>query len=419
MIIIWLVASFYIIAGFLFQHYITETYYLTFSFIIFTVIVLFFVLLINYTKFVVIIYTSFIIRLVMMLIDSREGESIIPHSGDDTENFYKTGIEISNNLSLLNVDIYGGFYSKFLGFIFYMYGDDRLFAQFLNIIITITAILIVIQIFRMLSIPNEVQFILVLLLSFFPHSLIFSSILLRESFISLTVVLSLYFFIRWFKYKKRTSALLSIIFIILGASFHTAVIGILIGYLFGFIFYRHDFRSFKFSVESVVPFSIIAIVTTYILVFPDVVSGLPMFNKVDQVQDNNDSVYEAITASRGNTAYLTGLEVNNLFQLLLFSPIKILYFITSPMPWSIGNFNEFISFLVDGLFYLFALLIFIKNIHLIRERPILAILLISIIAGWFIFGLGVSNAGTALRHRFKFFYMIVVALGVIWNQKKN
>ena len=419
MIVIWLVALFYIIAGFLFQYHITDTHYLTFSFIIFTVIVLFFVLFFNYTRFFIIIYISFIVRIMMMLIDTREGETIIPHSGEDTENFYETGIQISNFLPLLSDEVYGGFYSKFLGLLFYMYGGDRIFAQFLNILITITAILIIIHVFRMLRISREVQFLLVVLLSLFPHSLIFSSILMRESFISITVVLSLYFFVRWFKKKERTSAVLSVIFIILGASFHTAVIGILMGYLFGFIFYKHALRRFKFSVESLVPFSIFAVVTTYMLVFPDMVSGLPIFNKVDQVFNDDGGLYETVTSATGNTAYLQGLTVNNLFQLLLYSPIKIIYFIASPMPWNIGNLNEFVGFILDGVFYLFALFIFIKNFNIIRERPILAILLISILAAWFIFGLAINNAGTALRHRFKFFYIIVVALGIVWDQRKN
>lgn len=419
MIIIWLAALFYIVIGFLMQHYITDTTYLTFSFIIFTVIVLFFVLFINYTKFVFILFSGFILRVMILLIDLREGETIIPHSGDDSENFYKTGIEISMNTSLLNTEVYGGLYSKFLGILFHLYGDDRLFVQFLNIIITMTAILIVIQIFRMLDIPGHIQMILVLLLSFYPHSLIFSSILVRESMISITVVLSLYFFVRWFKNRSTINAVLCILAILSGASFHTAVIGILFGYLFGFIFYNHSVRTLKFSVESVVPFTVFAVITTYIIVFPDVVSGLPIANKVDQVLDNNDNVYEAVTSARGDTAYLASMEVNNLFQLLLFSPIKVIYFITSPMPWNISKFNELISFLLDGVFYLTALILFIKNFYLVKSRPILAILIISIFAGWFIFGLGISNAGTALRHRFKFFYIVIVALGVIWSKRSK
>lgn len=419
MIIIWLVTILYIISGYLFQYYITDTVHLTFSFIIFTIVTLFFILVIKYTEFAAIIYTSFIIRLAMMLVDRREGGTIIPHSGEDTENFYETGVAVSNDLILLGMDIYGGFYSKFLGVLFHLYGDDRLFAQFLNIIITLTAILIVIHIFRMLGISDKVQFYLVLLLSFFPHSLIFSSILMRESLISFTVVLSLYFFVRWYMDRSRPAALLSVLFVLLGASFHTGVVGLLIGYLFGFIFYRHSTRRFQFSVESLVPFSIFAVVMTYILVFPEVISGLPIFNKVDQVFNDDAGLYETVASGSGNTVYLQGIQVNNLFQLVLLSPLKIIYFIASPMPWNINNLNELISLALDSSFYVFALIIFIKNFNIVRKRPLAAVLLISLLAAWFIFGLAINNAGTALRHRFKFFYIIVVILGVLWDRRKR
>ncbi|MCD2136471.1 hypothetical protein [Salinicoccus halitifaciens] len=417
MVIIWLAASLYIIVSFLFQHYIPDTQYMTFSFIIFTVIVLFFTLLINHTKFAAIIYTSFIIRLMMMMIDFRPGEKIIPHSGVDTEDYHEAALKISLNPSLVETDIYGGFYSKFLGLLFHVYGDDRLFAQFLNIIIAVTALLIMIKIFKMLDISEKVQWYLVLLMAFFPHSLIFSSILMRESLISITIVLSLYFFTRWYKNRERSSALLSVIFVLLGASFHTAVMGILLGYLFGFIFYRHNTKSFKFSLESLVPFGLFALTLTYMLSFPNLIEELPIFNKVDQVFNKDVGLYKTVASASGGSAYLTGLEVNNLSQLLMYSPIKFIYFIASPMPWNIGSLNELIAFLFDGVFYVIALVVFIKNFHIIKKRPILGILLISVMVGWFVFGLAISNAGTGLRHRFKFFYIIVVILGVIWDYR--
>lgn len=419
LIIIWLVALFYIIFSFLFQHYMTDTDYLTFTFILFTVIFLFFILLMNYTKFAVVIYTSFIIRIGMMFLDVQEDGTIIPHSGDDTENFYSTAVEISGNPSLLQSEIYGGVYSKLLGLLFHLYGDDRILAQFLNILITITAILIMIHIFRMLDISYKVQWVLVALLSYFPHSLIFSSILLRESLISISIVLSLYFFARWYKSRERSSALFSVIFILIGGSFHTAVMGILIGYIFGFIFHRHDTRNFKFSVESLVPFSLFAVIVTYMLIFPSVVADLPIFNKVDQVFNEGGGLYEAVASASGGSAYLTGLEVHNLFEMMLYSPIKLIYFITSPMPWNINSLNELIAFLFDGVFYLLTLIIFLKNHRVIREKPILTILSLSLIAGWFIFGLVISNAGTGLRHRFKFFYIVVLILGLIWDQRRK
>ncbi|GAB3064012.1 hypothetical protein ACFOU0_10945 [Salinicoccus sesuvii] len=412
MVIVWLVTVAYIVIGFLGQNYIADTHYMTFSFLIVTTVLIFSILWIGYTKYFFVLFLSFFIRLAMLFVDLSESRPTLPHSGEDTENFYETGLQISVNMHMLDASVYGGLYSKFIGILFNLYGADRLFVQYLNILFALTAILIVIKIFRMLNVPSHVQGVLVVLMAFFPHSLIFSSILLRESIISLMVVLSLYCFIRWFLKKERLSGVASLILVIAGASFHSAIIAIAIGYIFGFISYRHDQRTLRFSMGSVVPFGIFAVIMVYILVFPEVVAGLPLFNKFDQILNNDDNIYKTLSSTRGDTAYLTGLEINNIFQLILFSPIKIIYFIASPMPWSIRNVNDLISFLLDASFYISALVIFIRNFHLVKTKPLLLIVLIAIVASWFIFGLGISNAGTALRHRFKVFYVIIVALAL-------
>ncbi|WP_342388788.1 hypothetical protein [Salinicoccus bachuensis] len=415
MFIIWLVALSYVVMGYLFRDYITDTTLLTVSFIIITSILLFFLLYLKYTKFLILIYAGFLARLGMVLYDLEEKMPNLPHSGIDSENYYKTAQYISEKMALMNAEMYGGLYTKFLALIFNMYGDDRLFAQFLNVLMALTAILLVIQIFRMLDVPLHIQFVLVGVMSFFPHSLIFSSILVREAIITLMVTLSLYCFVRWYKNGEWSSAILSVAFILLGASFHTGVIGVLVGYLFGFIFYQHSKKAFRFTLRSIIPFTIFAVSITYVMMYPESISALPIYDKIDQVERNNSSIYEAFTDDIGESAYLSWLVVDNIYQMVLFSPIKVFYFIGSPMPWTVRNFNDLIAFFLDGVFYLFALAVFVKNYALIKKRPIFGIILLSIVVTWLIFGFGISNAGTALRHRFKIFYVIIVAIGVIWT----
>lgn len=415
MFIIWLVALAYVVMGYLFRDYITDTTLLTASFIIITSIVIFFLLYLKYTKFLILIYAGFLARLGTVLYDLREKMPDLPHSGVDSESYYKTAQYISEKMSLMGAEMYGGLYTKFLALIFNMYGDDRLFAQFLNVLMALTAILLVIQIFRMLDVPVHIQFVLVGVMSFFPHSLIFSSILVREAVITLMVTLSLYCFVRWYVKGEWSSALLSVIFILLGASFHTGVIGVLVGYLFGFIFYQHSRKAFRFTLKSLIPFTIFAVSITYVMMYPESISALPIYDKIDQVERNNSSIYEAFTDDIGESAYLSWLVVDNIYQMVLFSPIKVFYFIGSPMPWTVRNLNDLIAFFLDGVFYLFALAVFVKNYALIKKRPLFGIILLSIVVTWLIFGFGISNAGTALRHRFKIFYVIIVAIGVIWT----
>lgn len=419
MLFIWILTLMYVLTGFLINDYFSVHIYLTVSFIGISSILLIFVLLKNYYKFAVLIFLSFALRLVLLLIDLYAGNLFtVPHSGDDTENFYATGITVADNMTMLGESIYGGTYSHLLGILFNIYGDDRLFAQYINILIAITAIVIMIHIFRLLEVPGRIQMLLVSVMAFFPHSLIFSAILLRESVISLIVVCSLYFFIRWYKFKGNHNILLSIILVLLGGMFHTGVIGILIGYIFALIFYRHDSGKLKLTVKSAVPFTIIAAGGLYLLMFPEIFSSLPLFNKFEQELSNNKNIYDVFNTERGESAYLTNLEINNFFEMIIFAPVKILYFIGSPMPWTLRNMSDLISFFLDSVFYLFAAFIFIKNFGMLKRNPLLLILIISLVSGWLIFGLGISNAGTALRHRFKLFYLIIIALSIIWSKKK-
>lgn len=420
MLLLWILTLMYGLAGFLINDYFSVHIYLTVSFIGISSILLLFVLLKNYYKFAVLIFLSFTVRVGLMLVDLYAGDLFtVPHSGDDTENFYATGLKVANDMTMLGESIYGGTYSHLLGILFSVYGDDRLFAQYLNILIAVTAIVIVIQIFRMLKVPLKIQIILAAVMAFFPHSLIFSAILLRESIISLIVVCSLYFFIKWYKFKGNHNISFSIILVVVGGMFHTGVIGILIGYIFALIFYRHDSGKLKLTLKSVLPFALLAAGGLYLLMFPEIFSTLPLFNKFEQELSNNKNIYDVFNTERGESAYLTNLEINNFLEMIIFAPLKILYFIGSPMPWTLRNLSDLISFFLDSVFYLFAAFVFIKNWYLLKKNPLLLIILISLVSGWLIFGLGISNAGTALRHRFKLFYLIIIALGLIWSKNKR
>lgn len=418
MVIIWVIMAAVLSICFVFGILIDGTLTLTAALIMLSSLLIVLTLIKNYTQFFLILLSSFILRMSLMFIDIFNVFSL-PHSGDDTENFYKTGLLISERMYLLKEEVYGGVYSKVLGSIFYLYGDDRIFVQFLNILMMMSAMLITIEILRKLSIPLKVQWYMVILMAFFPHSLIFSSILLRESVIILLIVISIYCYILWFKDSRMAGAVLSVIFIILAASFHSAVIGILFGYIYGFIFYERKKGTFNVSLRSVIPFAVIAIFFVYILTFPEVVENWPVFNKFNQVMDTNENLYEVVTDSRGDMAYLSNLHVNNIFQVIIFAPIKVIYFIASPMPWSVRNLNDILSFALDGVFYLFVLWMMVRHFKIIRHHPLLFILMISIAAGWLIFGLGISNAGTAIRHRFKFFYIIIVFLSVFFTKKNE
>lgn len=139
------------------------------------------------------------------------------------------------------------------------------------------------------------------------------------------------------------------------------------------------------------------------------------------MEDINDIVYRAEVAESGGSAYVVGGEVNSLMDLVKNSPIRMFYFITSPLPWAWRGLNDIIAFLFSALFYLVSYIYAIRSFKLkINNKKynfIKAIFIICIL-GAFVFAWGTSNAGTAMRHRDKFIVNYVVMLALALESMK-
>lgn len=85
-----------------------------------------------------------------------------------------------------------------------------------------------------------------------------------------------------------------------------------------------------------------------------------------------------------------------------------------PLDWR-GIF-DIISFFLDSSFYLFTLIYAMNGLKKNnRNKNLSIILIISILATSYIFGIGVSNAGTAIRHRQKIISLFIILLSISGN----
>ncbi|KSU60393.1 hypothetical protein AS034_16255 [[Bacillus] enclensis] len=359
-------------------------------------------------------------RMSLMFIDIfAKGVITLPHSGNDTEGFYHHGIAISQNISLLQESIYGGIYSKFLGVLFFIVGDQRIVAQYFNVLVSLSTIMIVYKILKEFNVSDKVKTVCLILITFFPQALIFSSILLREAIITFLVVTSFYYFFKWYKVALNRYFFLSLIILLIGASFHSGVIGIIIGYFFVFLFIRRQSLELAFTPKSIFLFIILLFFVLSLSVIP--LDSIPFMNKFsNRLTDSSDIYGIAEGSNRGGAAYLNEITINNPFQLILYAPIKMFYFIGSPFPWNWRNIFDVLSFVQDSLIYLMLFLYPILNFKkLLRRDPLIMGTFIMLLSVIFIFGIGVSNAGTALRHRYKIFHLLILFFAFVITTKKN
>lgn len=81
---------------------------------------------------------------------------------------------------------------------------------------------------------------------------------------------------------------------------------------------------------------------------------------------------------------------------------------------------DIFTFMTDSMLYLMTIVYTVKNRKLFGDKKVLIVCLIWMLVGaGLIFGIGVSNAGTAVRHRQKLMAIFLVLLGVVLDEKKK
>lgn len=340
---------------------------------------------------------------------------VLPNSGSDSEVYYRNALAVANDLAFMGSSLTVGFYSKLMGSLFYFIGPQRLIGQYLNVLLGLSVLVVLYKILEQLEIKPAVTRLILLLAAFFPNSLIMSSIFLREIIPTFFVTASFYFFIRWFKTGGGSQIFASIAMLGVASLFHSGVVGLLFGYAFVFLFYRQEQKAYRFTARTVVVF--LGMTVAGYVAYAQF--GDYFFSKFSHVDEFND-VYAVANRREGGAAYLVGLEINSPAQLVLYGAVKGFYFLTSPLPMNWRGFMDVFTFVFDSMLYVTAVAAVFKNRQFFRGRwALVAGIVLIIIGGALVFGLGVSNAGAAVRHRQKMLPIFFVLLAMALDSKKD
>lgn len=381
----------------------------------------------------IIFFTSFLLRLFLLYIDYYGKELVyVFHSGGDSERFYIWGIDISKDLNLINVISYTK-YTDFLGILYWIIGDQRFFSQFINLILGVWSIFVFYKILDLFNFEQTRKLFFLALYAFYPQNIIFSSILLREELVQFFFIYSLLFFSKWLMTNNRINIFITILFILLCSLFHSGMLVALLFYGYMFLFLDLTTHKFKYSFKRLALFFIFSSLSLAIIAHDP-----SIFNEklgILQPDENNLSFIEKYQANsgieEGGSNYLSNYEINSAVDLIFFVPLKLIYFVFSPMPYDIRGVGDLTAILIDTSFFYFLMFKIFRSRKLIinsnfRILPkIFFILFLAVSLG---FALGTGNSGTAMRHRAKIFpalIMVVVFIesikedkNSIWDDKK-
>lgn len=352
---------------------------------------------------------AFIFRFVLLLVDYLQ-IIILPGSGADSEVFHQIAVD---NQASSEIEFYTN-YEVFLTALYAITDCSRLFAQYLNLIMGLFTIYWLNKAMIIAQIDSIIRYKCLKCLAFLPNVAIFSVILLREAWIELFICISVYYFVKWFNERKGYKNLAASFACVIAASWmHEGCIALLLGYMICTFVYDRRTTCVHFSRYSIVALGVIALISIVLIIYADAFFGkLGQFVGLSsgEVMESVMGISESVEAE---STYLTWLSYSNPVHLILFVPLKMFYFLYSPIPFDWRGIMDVIAFLMDSLIYLFlSYKIVMTSIPNKRIRNLRAFLLVAFLITTFMFSMGTIAAGTAIRHRAKILSILLFCYGL-------
>ena len=233
---------------------------------------------------------------------------------------------------------------------------------------------------------------------------------MRESIYFVFIILSFYYYQKYIDRGNYKYLLFALVIIIPVFLLHAGYFPIVI------VYFIDSFRHDRPKTSNQLLMRILLIISLFGLLILGIrmdstgggyvsrgVSGI-----INKVTGEQGSGYSSEAGSR----YLEGLTINSIPTLIIYAPIRALYFLFSPLPTNWRGVSDVFAFIVDGCVHFYViysalkarkklkrLICDSKDIVFYQYYRLINVGLYIILAVAFVFCLNTNNAGTAIRHR--------------------
>jgi hypothetical protein len=248
------------------------------------------------------------------------------------------------------------------------------------------------------------------LVAIYPILILYSSLTMREVFITLLLLYSMLHVVVWVKTRKIINAFIALMAFSLQIFFHPGMVtaGVLfIGLLFLYynkIFFTSLIINASINVRSLLVIMFCLLLGLFISIYATFMADALSYSSWLNV---DTLLWRASIMQAGVAAYPSWLIADTPMQFLLLLVPKLFYFLFSPFPWDISKFSHIIG-LLDGMVYIMLFLSIYSHRKYIKSNPQAFILLVFIIFLSLVFSIAVGNFGTGLRHRSKILPIIII-----------
>src|SRR5699024_7441519 len=378
-------------------------------FILISVLLLFFIVKNTSKSFISVIFIAFFVRIIVVFIMSFFG--FIPYQYDN--NWELVGATLlsdwhSGNIHFNINNNKVSFYSGLTTVVYYLFGENPIYMQLLNVFFSTLAIIYLFKMSRYLF-NYKVAFYSSVIMSIWPTYIFFTSMHMREALAIFFLLAFAYYFMKWLRYFKFKYIILAAFSFLFDMLIRPQNGMLIIISIFPFIvFYAWKYSS-KYMKINLVVFSFFAGLG---ILFILQLTGYLRF-------DFNYIVTEMSYRTGGGSSYLEWMTYNSLLDLIIYSPIRLVYFVYTPFPWQITSMEQAFAFLES-------VLLIIMSYHILRGLKVLwetterkrelFFIIVFCLLGLIANGLVDSNVGTSIRHKLQYIFVFFILVSAVKSQ---
>ena len=351
-----------------------------------------------------ILLVALVLRLLFLFINNHL--FYMPDGDMDAKNFEQLAWNHSQGGFYNNFNNYTGPGAYFISFIlaipYSLFGRSILLAQSLSIFFSIGSVFLGWSLAKKLW-DNSTALKVGWSIALFPSLVSYSVLTMREVYISFFLLLAMWGIVNWIRFNNYKSLCIVFVGFIAASFFHGAsIVGL---FVFLFIITLYNFKE-TFRLLRIKRINLKILI---IIFFSSLILGLYLTNKISlpYLQTfskgiNPSFLKETINLKvKGTASYPEWLKVDSTYELIYKIPIRSVYFIFSPFLWELKKLNHLVG-LLDSLLYMALVYLIFRNRKVIWKDPALRVILIILLVYIVIFGVGVGNFGSGIRHRSKF-----------------
>lgn len=302
-------------------------------------------------------------------------------------------------------------YSTMGAVVYKIFGFHELVLPSLNIFFGILGILLVGKMAYDLW-GRKPSLISAYIMALFPFAIFNSVISLREEFSIVLFLIGLFLFLKWISGRGSVWIFGSFAFFAMAIMIHPGWLGAMVGitiYL-GLFAIKTIYAAFRAGItthrSANKMLSAIALFAVAIVIVAGS-GGITLAKGITIGGEEEDGEKDELIESRfqrearGGSAYPGFIATGNPYAQPWLIPARIIYFTYSPFPWDISSPRQIMG-LVASFMYAFLTWRLIKGWHRVKHKEECIALMCMTGALIFVFAIGATNIGTAIRHRTKF-----------------